>query len=314
MRPAPNPRIRPLLIAIVMVLGSAAVLHAHDFWLVPDAFRVSVGSWLRVHGQTSSKFPTSEAAIGSDRVADARIFGATDQSQIRELSRSGTSLVLRHRPTSPGQRIVAVTLHARSVRESAEGFRRYLVLEGAPEALERYQREGLLPTDSITRRYAKYAKTLVEVGPRGSRAFSRVVGHQAEFVPLSDPAALAPGDTPAQPAALLRGQPPARTKLHTGSVPSVSVGGRACRDAGNHAEGITRAPIDRAGLWNLQALHIVPILAPVPTGMLFTGSRWYSVCSRALLALPQQVAIPQQWWPWLTVSIKRWRRVTAWAR
>ncbi len=257
MKPTSYPRIRPLLLVIAMVTGSAAALHAHDFWLVPDAFRVSVGSWLRMQGQTSSKFPTSEAAVGTDRIADARIFSATEQTQIRELSRSGTSLVLRHRPTSPGQRIVAVTLHPRSVRESAEGFRRYLELEGAPEALERYQREGMLPTDSITRRYAKYAKTLVEVGPRGSRAFSRVVGHPAEFIPLSDPAALAPGDT-LRVRLLYRGQPLARAKLHAGSVASRSAGEERAVTLETDAEGITRVPIDRAGLWNLRALHIVP--------------------------------------------------------
>jgi ketosteroid isomerase-like protein len=44
------------------VLVPLTAVHAHDFWLVPDAFRISSGDWLRVHGQTSSQFPTSEAA------------------------------------------------------------------------------------------------------------------------------------------------------------------------------------------------------------------------------------------------------------
>ncbi|HEY0035570.1 MAG TPA: DUF4198 domain-containing protein, partial [Longimicrobium sp.] len=193
--------------ALIAVLATATALFAHDFWLVPDAFRVTPGGWIEVRGQTSSRFPTSESAVALDRVADARVISAAGEETIRNLSVAGTSLLLRSRPTTPGQRIVAVRLHPRSVRESAESFRRYLELEGAPEALERYGREGLLPrTDSVTRRYAKYAKTFVEVGEGGPRAFERVAGHPLEFVPLADPATVRLGDT--LPVRLLyRGRP-----------------------------------------------------------------------------------------------------------
>lgn len=247
-----------LLGCTALLLGSAAVLEGHDFWLVPNAFRVSSGTQLEVRGQTSSRFPTSESAVGPERVADARILSATQEARIRDLAVSATSLRLRYRPASVGQRVVAVTLHPRSVRESAEGFRRYLVLEGAPEALERYEREGILPTDSITRRYAKYAKTLVEVGTGGPRAFSRVAGHPAEFVPLADPAALSAGDT--LPVRLLYlGRPLAGVHVHAGSVPDMSSAeDERVVTLTTDRDGVVRMPVDRPGLWNVRALHVVP--------------------------------------------------------
>lgn len=247
-----------ILTVATLLFAGAAILEAHDFWLVPNAFQVQDGAQIEVLGQTSSRFPTSEAAVTPERVADARILTATDEARIRDLSVSGTSLMIRHRPGSPGQRIVAVTLQPRSVRESAEGFRRYLTLEGAPEALERYDREGKLPTDSITRRYAKYAKTLVEVGAGGPRAFSRVAGHPAEFVPMADPATLAPGDTlPVR--FLYRGQPLAGAHVHAGSVQSLSSDeAERAVTLETDAEGVARVPIERGGLWNVRALHIVP--------------------------------------------------------
>lgn len=237
----------------------AAAAKAHDFWLVPDAFAVAEGSSLHIRGQTSSRFPTSEAAVAVDRVADARLLGTTGEERITDMSQAGTSLLLHHRPSTRGQRIVAVVLRPRSLRESAAGFRRYLELEGAPEALARLDREGLLRgRDSVTRRYAKYAKTVVEVGRGGPRAFSRVVGHPLELVPLSDPSALGAGDT-LLARILYRGQPLPGARAHAGHVDAVT---RQPADAGadHHftadGAGVVRVPIGSRGLWNIRMIHI----------------------------------------------------------
>ncbi|MEW5926090.1 MAG: DUF4198 domain-containing protein [Gemmatimonadota bacterium] len=241
-----------------------ATAAAHDFWLVPNAFVITPGNILEVRGQTSSRFPTSEGAVAPDRVADARIIDASGATPLRDLSVAEKSLLIREPVRTPGQKIVAVTTRPRSVRESAEGFRHYLVAEGAPEALERYQREGKLPTDSITRRYAKYAKTLVEVGRGGPRAFDKPVGHPLEFVPLSDPAALRAGDTLGV-RLLFRGQPLPGIKVHASGVPAGP--GLSPEAAAGQAQevtaltdelGIARIPVSRGGLWNARTLHIEP--------------------------------------------------------
>ena len=251
--------------AVALLLVAARSATAHDFWLVPDAFRVASGGTLAVRGQTSSRFPTSEAAVALDRVADARVISAVGEESIRDLSHAGTSLLIRHRPVGAGQRIVSLTLQPRSVRESSAGFRRYMELEGAPEALARYEREGRLPTtDSVTRRYAKYAKTLVEVGEGGPRAFSRAAGHPLEFVPLHDPAALRAGGTLAM-RLLYRGQPLEGARVHASGVPverGVTPEAAAALAREIHgetdADGVVRLAVERAGLWNVRTLQIVP--------------------------------------------------------
>lgn len=247
------------------VLLAAGTLAAHDFWLVPTAFNLAPGEALEVHGQTSSAFPTSVGAVTVDRIAAARLIDAGGETAIRDLAVSGNSLVLRQRSTTPGQKIVAVRLHPRSVRESAEEFRNYLVVEGAPDALERYEREGIMPRDSITRRYAKYAKTLAEVGAGGPRAFSKAVGHPLEFVPLADPATLRLGET--FPVRLLfEGRPVAGIRVHASGVPAdLDPKAAAARaeelEAVTDAGGVARFRLSRGGLWNVRTLHIVPAAA-----------------------------------------------------
>ncbi len=269
---------RSLAIASGALMGVslfASFVLAHDFWLVPDAFEVARGGRIEIRGQTSSAFPTSESAVAIERIAEARILTARGASRLRDFSHAGTSLRIRHRPTSSGQHVITMSLHPRTVRESAEGFRRYMVLEGAPEALERYEREGRLPSaDSITRRYAKYAKTLVEVGRGGPRAFARLAGHPVELVPVRDPAALRAGDT--LPVRLLyRGRRLANARVHAGvasaavvtaeaSARSSAAGGAlaANADADLHfttdSAGLIRVPVGRDGLWNVRTIQIVP--------------------------------------------------------
>ena len=269
-------RVRALFAASVALLGVAALAEAHDFWLVPNAFRNAPGEQIVIRGQTSSRFPTSESAVATDRVASARLLGASSEERIVDLSTSGTSLVLRHRPTTPGQRVIAVQLHPRSIRESAASFRRYLELEGAPEALARVDREGLLRgRDSVTRRYAKYAKTLVDIGTEGPRAFSRAAAHPLEFMPESDPSRLRVGDT-LRARLMYRGQPLAGIRVHAdvvdsaGAMPAAAAGaaqpaaGRGGASAPTptvdyvtDANGMVSVRMARSGLWNIRTIHVV---------------------------------------------------------
>jgi ketosteroid isomerase-like protein len=249
---------------VVALLGTAATLSAHDFWLVPNAFVLAPGTALEVRGQTSSRFPTSESAVALNRIADARIIDATGETPLRDLSHSGNSLLIRELPQTAGQKVVAIVLRPASVRESPESFRRYLVLEGAPELAERYEREGKLPTDSITRRYAKYAKTIVEVGQNGARAFSRAAGHPLEFMPLEDPAALKAGDTFAV-RLLYRGAPLSGAKVHASGVPlapgldpEAAAQQAVAVEGETDAQGVARFAVQSAGLWNVRTLHILP--------------------------------------------------------
>lgn len=245
-----------------LALGLALPAGAHDFWLIPLGFHVDAGAELVVLGQTSSAFPESVGAVTVDRVASARLIGGASTAEIRDLGVSGNSLRLRHRPGTAGQQIVAVTIHPRSVRESPAAFQNYLVVEGAPEALERLRREGRVPRDTITRRYAKYAKSLVTVGQGGPAAWNRPAGHPLEFIPASAEAPVPGAAWSVQ--LLFRGQPMAGARVHAGVVALGPADGLdALAGTEEHVELLTdpqgrvSVPVTRPGLWNLRTLQIV---------------------------------------------------------
>jgi uncharacterized GH25 family protein len=183
-------------------------------------------------------------------------------------------LLVRDRPARAGQYVVALSIHPRSVRESAEGFRRYLDAEGATAARQRVEREGLLTgKDSVTRRYAKYAKALVQVGDGGARAFARPAGHVIEFVPLSDPSSLRSGDTLAL-RLLYRGAPVSGVPVHSDVVDidtdrdATSADAHAGHGGGaapityvTDANGIVRVPLSRPGMWSIRTIHVTQAAA-----------------------------------------------------
>jgi ketosteroid isomerase-like protein len=255
----------PVSAGIAIAL-TAGLLSAHDFWIVPDAFQLSAGGTLEVRGQTSTRFPTSLSAVTPERVAEARLLGALSDERLTELFTSGKSLLLRHRPTTAGQRIVAVALVPRSTRTTPEGLKRYIALEGAPALADRYEREGVYPkTDSVTQISAKFAKTVVEVGRGGSRAFDKTVGHALELVPVNDPSALHAGDTLVV-RLLYHSKPVAGAHLHAAAAPQ---GLTATSDSAQAAaaptardisvetglNGTARIVVGESGLWNVRALH-----------------------------------------------------------
>lgn len=250
------------LISLLVVLAVPGA--ADDFWLVPDLFRVSVGDAVVLRGQTSSRFPTSRVAVTPDRIARASRISATDEVPLRDFSVAGPSLLVNDRPGRAGQYVIAAEIAPRALRESAAGFRRYLELEGATAAVARVEREGLLRgRDSVTRRYAKYAKAIVEVGSGGAAAFARVAAHPLEFVPMRDPRTLRVGDSLVVELRF-RGAPLAEAPVHAD---------RAAFDAprtagadGHGAAGVAAVTdtrgrfvfvISATGLWNVRAVHVV---------------------------------------------------------
>lgn len=251
--------------SVLSLLAGAATLSAHDFWIVPNAFAVAANGSLEVRGQTGLKFPTSVSAVTAERVAEARLIGASTDERIADLSVAGKSLLLKHRPTSAGQRVVAVALVTRASRAAPAGLKRYIGLEGAPELAERYDREGLFSKpDSVTQKTTKYAKTIVEVGRGGPRSYTRTAGHALEFVPVTDPSDLRVGDTMSV-RLLFRGRPLPNAHLHAGAAPEAAVDDSTALPADwkdqsltTDGDGVARVAVDRPGLWNLRTLHAAP--------------------------------------------------------
>lgn len=262
-----NLRPRAAIVAglVLSIAGTAGILTAHDFWLVPSGLTAGPGASLEVLGQSGSRFPTSGGATQPAQVVEARIISGASDEKVTDLSVSGKSLMLRHRPRSAGQYVVGVKLAARSARTTPARLQRYIALEGAPELAARYETEGAYPVmDSVTQESAKFAKTIVQYGARGARAFNKPVGHPLEMVPLDDPSSARVGQS-VRVRLLLDGKPLPNVHVRAGwgdpalvnAEPPAAGTAPATPDQVilTDAEGVAKIAITDAGLWNVRTLY-----------------------------------------------------------
>ncbi|MEP7346669.1 MAG: DUF4198 domain-containing protein, partial [Gemmatimonadaceae bacterium] len=118
----------------------------------------------------------------------------------------------------------------------------------------------------------KFAKTIVEVGPDGPRAFSRAAGHTLELIPMSDPSSLQVGDELAV-RLVHRGKPLPNAYVRVGTADERvsgegapnSTGGTAASTAPadtairTNSDGIATLRLPAPGLWNIRTLHAAAI-------------------------------------------------------
>lgn len=248
---------RAVLAAVLLLMGGVSVLTAHDFWLVPELFRVPEGWTVHVAGQTGMEFPQSDAAVAPARVATAELVSADERVGIDRAARSGSSLMMEARPPSDGGWWVAVALHPREITLSAEQFDRYLLHDGIWDVLERRRREsGAGPAagarDSVRESYTKYAKALLQVGEGGPSVHGEAVGHPVEIVLLDDPFRSGPGEE-LRARVLWRGQPLAGQVVFAGRE---GAGSGPTSHAVTDDEGIARFHLFVPGRWYLKTIRM----------------------------------------------------------
>ncbi|MEX2282284.1 MAG: DUF4198 domain-containing protein [Gemmatimonadota bacterium] len=255
---------RVALVVFGLATVFASALMAHDFWMVPIQLEFGEENSITVHGQTSVRFATSESAVGATRVAEAILHDGKNGHPITDLGVAEKSLRLTHAPRAKGQYTVGVRLQPASTRSAPAAFKRYLELEGAPELAARYEQQGLMPKDTITRKSIKYAKTYVQVGRGGPRSFAQRLGHPLELSVAKDPSALRNGET-AEIVLEFLGKPLADATLTAGWVPfndltALNGGAGPAGDVKvtTDARGVAKLPVGNAGWWNIRTIHALP--------------------------------------------------------
>ena len=245
---------------IGVLVGTASIAAAHDFWVIPDMFAIERDSVVHASGRSGTRFPTG-SAVQPERVAVARLIGEGGEWKITNLSVEGGSLRLHQKPPSNGQYLIAVALTSRTTRSTAAGMLRFLRLEGGAAEADRLEREKVLSgADSLEYRSTSYGSAIVQFGRAGGRAFAKQTGFPLEFVPVNDPSHLHTGDT-LHVKIMGGGKPLANAAVFAGSAADSAATSADNAAAGSRsltadANGIVHIPLHAAGAWNLRSAYV----------------------------------------------------------
>ncbi len=249
-RPAPLSAVR-VAFACLLLLPSSGL--AHDLWILPGKYRLDVGEITRVFVNNGDVFPESLTLLGEHRVSGVFSKGPAGEVPIAEFRVDGKSLTFDFQSETPGSHVIALGTKPRTVRMKGEDFESYLTEEGLTAIAETRKELGD-SSEPAVERYAKWAKTVVDVGEDhgAARTWSEGVGQPFEIVPLDHPNRLRPGES-LRLRILLDGEPLARASVSGARVSGPSREIAVSTDERGECSVAVTAP----GRWYVRALHMV---------------------------------------------------------
>ena len=232
-----------------LVLG-AAPLRAHDMWIEPTTFSPSTGDIVGL------KLRVGQDLLGDPLPADPALINQyvfEDGTGRRPVvARNGADPAGLLRVASPGLIVVGYRSNPSRVDMSAEKFNQYLKEEGldAIAALRSRRKETGAPARDL---FARCAKSLVLSGTPSEAQGDRVLGFTLELLAERNPYATPAGRD--MPFRLTYERQPLAGAL----VVAINKSNPAEKlTARTDADGRVRLRLNRAGVWLVKAVHVVP--------------------------------------------------------
>ncbi|WP_129645593.1 DUF4198 domain-containing protein [Peristeroidobacter agariperforans] len=240
----------------------APAVHAHDFWIQPQAYWSEVNASIPITLQVGHGMQRQRSQIRSSRIARIVVFAP--DGTVRDLREN---LHLRgasddghlHFETSGTHVVVLETDNRGRSALPAERFNKYVQEEGLTAALDYRQRTSKMAMDAAES-YRRVTKSIVQVGKLGTPCGSHItspLGLPLEIVLEQNPYAEARSDLPVR--VFFEGQPLAGalvklTRLEHDEVP---VEARRTDPSGRASFRLTPT-----GAWLLNVVWTKPVTGP----------------------------------------------------
>jgi uncharacterized GH25 family protein len=255
---------RSLAMALTILASSAvtvAELAAHDLFFRPDAFRVPPQATVIVP-VLNGTFSTSENAVARDRLADISLVGPFGRRSVETAawSEKDPRSDVRFDTGAPGTYVLGAAIKPKVLELPGKEFNAYLKEEGIDRILASRKEQGRLQEPS-KERYAKFPKTLIQVGEARSGDFAAVLGYEAEIVPLDNPYSLKPGAT-LRVRCLLLGKPLPNYVVRAGGRRAASEKRLDAQRLMTDAEGVVVVKLTAAGDYYVTFVHMREVEGP----------------------------------------------------
>ncbi len=245
-----------LLTFLFLVLPLA--LLAHDTWLLPSAFTPGPKTAVRLSLATSEAFPTSDGAVTPDRVARFTLRTAAGTQAVTGFRVEDKFLVADAIVPVAGHAVAVLETKPKIIVLKPEEFNAYIGDEDLKEVIAARAKNG--QSHSAGReRYRKIAKTILCVGALTGASADKLYALPdklwLEIVPEQSPCGLKVGDS-FRVRVLFEGQPPAGAHIAAGF--QGATGHKYPVWIPTDANGRAAVKLDRAGVWFVRVLHMVP--------------------------------------------------------
>jgi len=238
------------LVCSIIILATTTI-SAHDFWLIPQKFRISPGDSQTIFANTGMDFPNSLSAVTPDRVDQFILTGKSGKKDITEFEVQGNSLITKCTFEKTGTYVITVSLKPKEIKLTAEEFNEYLLHDGLPDIYELRKKEGILDKDAVEH-YSKYPKTIIQVGSQLDKTPTKPLGLPIEIIPQVNPYGLKLGDD-LEVTALFQGKPLSDAEI-AWSYPGL--GEEFAGSKKTDANGKAAVPLAKVGPYVIRLTHM----------------------------------------------------------
>jgi uncharacterized GH25 family protein len=251
---------RRLVLALLLLLASAATGSAHDLFIRFDNYFLAPKSHVVVR-VLNGTFTTSENAVTADRLADLSVASLAQVTRLPNSAwtEAGKRSELQIETGAPGTYAVGASTKPRSIKLAGKAFNAYLTEEGITGVLADRGREHSLDRPA-RERYSKHVKAIFQVGDSRTADYSHFFGYPAEIVPVENPYRARAGQ-PFRVRCLVDGQPVEGLTVLAGVAPADGVRPKQYSSITDE-DGMAIFPAMSSGVWYVKFVHMVKATAP----------------------------------------------------
>ncbi len=254
-----------LIVASLIFSLLTAAAAAHEYYLMPERFDPPVDSELNVRHRLGQRFKGNELPWITRWNVRSELWQDGRMREIKSID--GDRPALKHTFATPG---LAIFLHQSNIDrltfKTWDKFTKYIEKEGIDGVLPLHDKAGK-PRQGIKELYARYAKTLVDVGGR-KEGRDQATGLTIELIALKHPGLLK-ADEPMPVKLLFRGKPLAGATVKVFAGIGTEFAARIKTDANGEAA----IPALGPGPYLLNAIRMTEVVA---TGKIAEGAHWQS--------------------------------------
>ncbi len=176
--------LKPLGLALLLMVLLAAAARAHDFWIEPSAFTPVPGQRVSVRLRVGEGFRGDPVPRNPERIERFAAVGASGEVPVAGIPNGEPAGFVAF--NNPGLQLLVYDSDHASVELEGPKFEEYLKLEGleAVSALRAKRGQTGAPAKEI---YSRCAKSLLAVGGGDGKGFDRKLGLPLELVPEVNP-------------------------------------------------------------------------------------------------------------------------------
>lgn len=170
-----------------------ALASAHEFWLQPRKYRLTVGEELKCNFKVGENFEGEDWDLKRHKVEKLELHQGVKATDLKKLVKADGRDRITLKMNEEGTQLVAMQSNFAFIELEAEKFNAYLKEDGLDNIAE--MRAKTNTADKPAKEfYGRFVKLLVQVGNKKTDSFKKILGSPIEIIPLQNPYALKSGD------------------------------------------------------------------------------------------------------------------------